>query len=303
MDFNLSSSSDYPACFDISSARLDSMTVSELADAMEDAIDLMAEEDYDPAIIDAYLDAMDRKSPVPDDLNTQTSYNDFTEKLRPLIATETPQPQHQPMKRFRRLLHTGLVAALIVACLCGGLVIAQASGIDVFGAIAHWTESVFGFGSLPSDKALNNPSDVTHDAATNMHTAPTIPEEFKELQLALAERSIPLHVPKVPEGFEAVESELYIDPTTNDVDFYVRYTQDSNRIIFSLVQLNGLSSRVYEKDSSEVEAYEYAGVTHYFFNNVTNITVAWYADGTECSITTNLNSTTVKELIQSIYEE
>lgn len=89
MNFNLSNSSGYPACLDISSVRLDSMSVSELADAMEEAIDLMTEEDYDPAIIDAYLEAMDRKYPVPGDLITQTSYNDFTEKVQSLVSVRT----------------------------------------------------------------------------------------------------------------------------------------------------------------------------------------------------------------------
>lgn len=113
MNFNLSNSSGYPACLDISSVRLDSMSVSELADAMEEAIDLMTEEDYDPAIIDAYLEAMDRKYPVPGDLITQTSYNDFTEKVQSLVSVRTSRPQHQFPKRFRHMLRASLAAALI----------------------------------------------------------------------------------------------------------------------------------------------------------------------------------------------
>ena len=299
MDFNLSNSSDHPACFDISSAKLDSMTVSELADAMEEAIDLMTEEDYDPAIIDAYLDAMDRKSPISGDLDTQTSYDDFIEKIQSVVSIETPWSQHQAPKPFCYMLRTGLVAALITACLFGSLVIVQASGIDVFGAIANWTESVFGFGSLPSDETPNNPSVIAHDMGSDTQT---IPEGLQELQLALTERSIPMHVPKIPEGFEAVESKLYID-STNNIEFYARYMRNSNYITFNLTQFGGSSSRVYEKDGLEVEVYEYAGVTHYIFNNVTNITVAWCADDLECSIATDLTSTTVKELIQSMYEE
>ncbi|NBI11432.1 hypothetical protein D1641_15675 [Colidextribacter sp. OB.20] len=300
MDFNLSNSSDHPACFDISSAKLDSMTVSELADAMEEAIDLMTEEDYDPAIIDAYLDAMDRKSLISGDLDTQTSYDDFIEKIQSVVSIETPRSQHQAPKPFCYMLRTGLVAALITACLFGSLVIVQASGIDVFGAIANWTESVFGFGSLPSDETPNNPSVIAHDMGSDTQT---IPEGLQEFQLALTERNIPMQVPKIPEGFETIESELHIDPATNDIDFYARYMRDSNYIVFILNQFGGSSSRVYEKDGLEVEVYEYAGVTHYIFNNVTNITVAWCTDALECSIATDLDSATVKELIRSMYEE
>lgn len=302
MDFNLSNSSDHPACFDISSAKLDSMTVSELANAMEEAIDLVTEEDYDPAIIDAYLEAMDRKYPVPGDLITQTSYNDFTEKVQSLVSVRTSRPQHQFPKRFRHMLRASLAAALIAACLFGTLVAAQASGIDVLGALANWTESVFGFGSLRNDDTLNNPSNNTHAATGSVQIAPDIPEEFKELQLALAERNIPLCVPKMPEGFEAVESELYIDPTTDNVEFFVSYVQGSSCIGFDLIQTDDPTT-IYEKDSTDVEEYQYAGVIHYIFSNVTNITVAWCADGTECSITTNLTPANVKDIIQTMYEE
>lgn len=303
MNFNLSNSSGYPACLDISSVRLDSMSVSELADAMEEAIDLMTEEDYDPAIIDAYLEAMDRKSPVPGDLITQTSYNDFTEKVQSLVSVRTSRPQHQFPKRFRHMLRASLAAALIAACLFGTLVAAQASGIDVLGALANWTESVFGFGSLRNDDTLNNPSNNTHAATGSVQIAPDIPEEFKELQLVLAERNIPLCVPKMPEGFEAENPQLYIDSVTNNVEFYIAYVQDSNRIRYSLIQFTELSNVVYEKDDSEVEIYEYAGVTHYIFSNVTNVTAVWRTDGIECSITTQLTSINMKELIQSMYEE
>ena len=192
---------------------------------------------------------------------------------------------------------------LLPPCLFGTLVAAQASGIDVLGALANWTESVFGFGSLRNDDTLNNPSNVTHTMAGSIQTAPDIPEEFKELQLVLAERNIPLCVPKMPEGFEAENPQLYIDSVTNNVEFYIAYVQDSNRIRYSLIQFTELSNVVYEKDDSEVEIYEYAGVTHYIFSNVTNVTAVWRTDGIECSITTQLTSINMKELIQSMYEE
>lgn len=302
MDFNLSNSSDHPECFDISPAKLDSMSVSELADAMEEAIDLTAEEDYDPAIIDAYLNAMDRKSPVPGDLNTQTSYNDFTEKVQSLAATSAPQPQHQPPKRFQRILRTSLVAALIAACLFGTLVVAQASGIDVLSAIANWTESVFGYGSLQSDNALNTPSNVTHTAAGSIQKDPGVPEEYKELQLALAERNIPLRVPKIPDEFDVEDSQLYIDPVTGNIEFSIAYVQGASNIGVDLLQTN-IPTTIYEKDTADVEEYQYAGITHYIFNNVSNLSAVWRADGIECIITTNLVSLNMKELIQSMYKE
>lgn len=172
MGHDLNSPPSQPACLSVSPERLDSMSASELADAMEQAVDAMTEETYDPAVIDAYLEALDGKIPVPDDLNTKASYSDFLTRLQPLAAAEEPRSRY--LKRGRKLFRTFLVAALISACLLGSMAIAQAAGINVLGAIAHWTDSVFGFGSLSSDHTPSNPSKTAYTAALD------IPEEYEK---------------------------------------------------------------------------------------------------------------------------
>ena len=42
------------------------MTAAQLEAELEAALEAMTEEEYDPAVIDAYLDALDRKAPTPD---------------------------------------------------------------------------------------------------------------------------------------------------------------------------------------------------------------------------------------------
>lgn len=74
MEHDLNNLPNQPACLDISPERLDSMSASELADAMEEAMNAMTEETYDPAVIDAYLEALDRKVPIPNDMSAQISY-------------------------------------------------------------------------------------------------------------------------------------------------------------------------------------------------------------------------------------
>ena len=55
--------------------------------------------------------------------------------------------------RLRRWLKQGLVAVIAVAAVFGGMVAAQASGIDVFGTIGRWTDDVFHF--VPSADGNN----------------------------------------------------------------------------------------------------------------------------------------------------
>lgn len=45
------------------SERLEEMSPSELAEAMEQALNAMTEETYDPGVIDAYLNALEQKKP------------------------------------------------------------------------------------------------------------------------------------------------------------------------------------------------------------------------------------------------
>ena len=46
---------------------------------------------------------------------------------------------------MRRWLKQGLVAVIAIAVVFGGIVVAQAAGVDVFGTIGRWTNNVFHF--------------------------------------------------------------------------------------------------------------------------------------------------------------
>ena len=303
MEHDLNNLPNQPACLDISPERLDSMSASELADAMEEAMNAMTEETYDPAVIDAYLEALDRKVPIPNDMSAQISYVDFIKQLQLLIPAVEPQQSIKHAKRGSRIFRSGFAAALIAACLLESMAIAQAVGIDVLGVIANWTESIFAFNTLPNDDILTKPSNNTGTTTGTTQTESSTPEDFSNLQSALAERNMPLRIPRAPDGFEIDESQLYIDPTTDNIDFYVVYVKESDHICFSLIQSDGLSGAAYEKDGSEVEIYEHAGITHYIFSNIADTVAVWNTNGMEYGITTNLTSTEVKDLIKSMYKE
>lgn len=49
---------------------------------------------------------------------------------------------------FRRVRRVGLIAAITAVAMLGVMVIAQAAGVDVFGAIARWTDESFSLGTI-----------------------------------------------------------------------------------------------------------------------------------------------------------
>ena len=53
-----------PACGDNFTERFASMSPSEIAEEMEARLGAMTEETYDPDVIDAYLDELDRRAPM-----------------------------------------------------------------------------------------------------------------------------------------------------------------------------------------------------------------------------------------------
>lgn len=295
-----------PACLDVSPERLDAMSPSELADNMEQALDVMTEETYDPEVISAYLDALERKAPMPEPPDPQTAYQDFLQRLQKSVITAGRSDTRTGRRGggVRRISHAGLAAAVVLVCLLASMAIAQAAGLDWLGTIALWTDNVFSFGTEQRMIESYNPTgqtESTGQADGSIQTAEDVPEEFRELQSELDQRSLPLYTPEIPKDFEAGDPLLYIDPETEALEFSISYTQNHDYIIFQIAQDGEQFDTFYEKDSSNLEIYAYNGITHYIFNNIDNTAAVWNIEDLEYSLFTNFSANEMKELIQTMY--
>ena len=106
------------------------MTTAELRDALESALDSMGEDGYDNSVVSAYLDELNRREPVPQHPSAQESYDAFKQKLSAIIPDSGGgrSPFRARRAGARRILRTGLVAAVIVAvCLLVGVMAATSS--------------------------------------------------------------------------------------------------------------------------------------------------------------------------------
>ena len=61
---------------------LDSLSAVELAEQLEHYLDTVTEYTYDEAVLDAYLEALDHKVPMPNIKSTDEAYAEFLEYLR-----------------------------------------------------------------------------------------------------------------------------------------------------------------------------------------------------------------------------
>lgn len=124
-----------PSFLDVTPERLSKLTASQLADDMERALDFMSDETYDDAVIVHIWRHWTVWSLCRNTRMRRTTYTEFRDKIRSISEELTPAkssavPSHG-IRRGRQLLRTVLVAAVLVACLFSGMVVAQASGLDV----------------------------------------------------------------------------------------------------------------------------------------------------------------------------
>ena len=291
-----------PDCLDISPERLKNMSPSELEQAMEDALSIMTEEDYDPAVIEAYLNALDNQAPMPMYPDAKTSYTDFQQKIRSLSGNPSVQGmQKRKHVRLHRILRVGLVAALTVACLFGSMVAAQAAGVDVFGALARWTESAFSFGPIQSGQGVETQSAAGQEM--NISSNPSeLPIEYQELWNELKVLGInSLMFPTyIPDGFQVEETDLYLQPEFNMLDFYVWYKNGNDNITLNILYSEETSG-MYEKDQQDVELYESKGSEYYIFSNNGENVAAWYKDDLEYSLSTTISVPELKTILDSMY--
>lgn len=262
-----------------SAGQLDSMSTAELLEGMEQALYSMTEETYDAELIDAYLEALERKSPMPEHPTADESYERFRARVGELNAAVNPQsaPARRTRPGPRRALRTVLVAVITAACLLSCMVVAQAAGVDVFGSIARWTDNLFGFGDVE-----------------DMEATP-VPTESTEVTVEYIESLLPV----VPDGFVMERPIIFIDEVSGDLEYIANYFFDDKFITFSAIWQSDEGISLYEKDQRDIETLVIGDTKFFVFMNNEYPTAAWTNSNLECGISTNI---TIDELKQLLYD-
>lgn len=241
-----------------SAEELSAMSAEELTQALDDAFDSMTEETYDDAVISAYLDALDQKDPmVEPDVDAELSR--FWNTVVSAVPSEFIAARKRKM-RWRRMLRTGLVAAAAVVLLFGSMVVAQAAGLDVFGAVARWTQETFHI----------SVQDTGEPAWFEGH----------QEELEAANLSVELLPTWIPEGY--VVGEILSYDLSESVNIDVIFSSSENHSIFDILisvfsNPDTMENFIFEKDSTPVQTFQVNGRTAYLFENL-GMKVAVYQD-------------------------
>lgn len=180
---------------------------------------------------------------------------------------------------FRRIRRIGLIAAITVVVMLGIMVIAQAAGLDVFGAIARWTDGSFSLGTIRYKSAVDVPNDTT---ATTPPLAPEdetalINSEYTSIQEALDACGITeVAAPTwIPEGYSFDGVDILYDP---DGAFWLLsggYIKENRAVNIEIEHYDDEPHGQIEKNDAPVETFTINGITVYLLENNNNNAAVW----------------------------
>lgn len=295
------SPSNCPTDGDVFMQMLEAMTEEELTDSLNEVLESMTDEDYDPALIDAYLATLDRKAPMPEVPDTETSFTNFKNRLFHTFYTENGTAV-SPRHKARSVWRIGLVAALIAICLMGGMVVAQAAGVDVFGAIACWTDEVFSLGTIRSDSAEDRTS--TPALAEN-GTDSCKNTTYTSLQEALDDCSITeFREPTwIPDGYEL--RNVMIDYWPDDdtlIGISASYSNGIDTLFVDVEYYQDEPTEQLQKTDAVIESFVVDGLTVYLLENTNSNSAAWVTEHYECYISGVVEKQSLKRMVLSAYD-
>lgn len=291
--------SNCPTDGDVFMQMLEAMTEEELTDGLNEALEGMTDEDYDSTLIDAYLAVLDRKAPMPEVPDTETSFANFQNRLLQTFPAKNDAAV-SPRRKARSVWRIGLVAALIAICLMGGMVVAQASGVDVFGAIARWTDEVFSLGTIHSDGAEDQ---VSNSTLENSETGDSNKTAYTSLQEALNVYGITeFYEPTwLPDGYSLGNITVDCWPDGKFIGLFAEYSDGVNSLHIDIAYYDGEASEQLQKMDVPVETFVVNGVTVYLLENVNSNSAAWVTEHYECYVSGTVERQVLKQIVLSAY--
>ena len=246
-------------------ALLGAMTTPELLELLERTLDGASEGTYDGELVDALLAELNLRSPLPEHRPAAEAYGEFSERVR---RAADAVGRRKGEKRYG--WRSAFAGVMVAAAMLLGMMCAQASGLDVFGAAARWSDELFSFG-----------------------------RDEPEPTAALSVGDIEKLLPSVPEGFVMGEPVVFEGTQTNDLSYWVEFSSGEKYIIFSAVSIEESVNSSYEKDKDYVTKLSISNQDYFVFSNNGIVSAAWRTAQFECHINTNLSK---QELTEIIYD-
>ena len=264
--------------------RLATLSPSEIAGEMEAYLDGMTEEDYDPAVMDAYLDALDQRAPMPCTFDPNRSYAEFQARLRTFLPEEAISPDQAPSapraqkgRRGRLPLRRVLVVAAAVTLLLGSMAVVQAGENSILGRVGAWTGDEFWFPS--GDTAAN----------------------YEAFRQALVDHGLPEELAPgwFPKRFMSDEPKVREDDSGLEISISLKTAGSDQRCFVTISRRSGPAGAEEEEEGS-YELYTSNGREFRLHIYSDRAFGAWKEGGLEVTIGGNITKKELKSIIDSM---
>ena len=235
--------------------------------------------DTDTSAIDRCLEELEAAGEVTEDFDVEQGLKAFHERFGTAIERETKAVERKPFRYRRLLARTAIIAATLFAL----VFTMQATGFDIFGAIARWTSEQFSF-----EKGEDREQD------------PSL--TYVSLQDALDDCDITekLSPTEFPEGSELFS--VRIREEREGVLISAKYTIGESVFFISLRKTSDTPYSEVEIEDPNIEPYFVNGIEHHLMADVRQQKATWYNGGWECRISGDLSREDMLMMIDSIYE-
>lgn len=262
---------------------------SELTDELAALTEDAANGKCDLELIDAYLEILDEKAPLPFEADPQEALSAFHEK-HGLLETETSAPRRRRPRSPRFPIKA---AALFAAVLLCGSMIAQACGVNIWGMIARLTSETFRLEEAETPYAevtvypIAQGESATYDSLQNAVSA-----------FGITDPLVPLWV---PERFGSPE--VYVEHKASGIYIYADYETEEDSLSIRFNESSRATQRTVEKNSSPDVSHICRGIDHHIVVDQSLVKVIWSNGIFECRISGSITVDEAREIIDSIYKE
>lgn len=266
-----------------------------LQDELAELLRQPSEEDAGSDRLDALLAALDEIDPVPEDgvLDTEESLKRFHERYAPLFSpVEEPSAEASPAKRhFRFTVFKSAVVAAALVFVLG--TVAQAFGLNVWGAVARWNADVFQFRNeeVPYATVRFHPLEEGETASYD-----TLEEAVDAFGI-----TEPIAPAWLPERFEITN----VDATrqANGIFICADYECDGGYFQIRYNEKDDLDLRSLEKEDGYMGVYTYGKINYYLISNIERWKAYWQNGELECRMSGSVSEREMKDIIDSIYKD
>lgn len=208
------------------------------------------------------------------------AFESFKKNYMPDIEDDVMMPDREEKPKERSLcwLRSLVAAAAVLVIVLLGSATAKAFGLDIWEAVAKWTQETFHFGDWgQTDDGPGTSDDLN----------------YTSLQDALHKGNImePLAPAWVPDGYHL--EDVTVDQTPLQIVYNALYVNGEKKIKITVRRHLDSDPQYIEQSEDLVETYEVSGITYYIFSNNQRTQAVWITGSFECYI---FGDTTIEEM-------